>query len=368
MANVTITYSELTEVLDFTPRDQNILLLGKHGIGKSEIVAEYYKNLDFNFEPLFLGQMSDPGDLLGLPKGKKMTIDDAEREVMSFLPPFWWTFDTKLCLFLDEINRARPEILQVVMDLALNKRIGGRALPEGSVVIAAANFGDEYQLTDLDPALVSRFNIYELDPTADEWITWAAKKGINQKVISFINSDNNQLDPVVDDNADSMNKTPDRRAWVRVSDIMDKIDGKPSVIQLKIVAGTVGATATSLFKRHIDALVSIEPKDVLYAKDFKRNETELLMMTMTDLFYFNKNMLTFIVTNETAIKAKDGLQDKVCKNFLGFIEFLKSQKMNEVIADLISGLENNPDAAAMLLSDLDVMTIVDEFIDDIEVK
>ena len=130
---------------------------------------------------LFFGQMSDPGDLIGLPDR------DSKAGKTQFLPPFWFPLDnTPVVLFLDELNRARPEILQSVMDLALNKTIAGRKLPEGSRIISAVNNGDEYQLTDLDPALISRFNIYEFKPSAAEWIMWGNKNGIDYRVIGFI--------------------------------------------------------------------------------------------------------------------------------------------------------------------------------------
>ena len=51
------------------------------------------------------------------------------------------------------------------MELALNKTLAGKKLPEGSVIVSAVNEGDEYQLTDLDPALVSRFNLYHFAPS-----------------------------------------------------------------------------------------------------------------------------------------------------------------------------------------------------------
>jgi len=366
MATTQITYTELTEILDLTPHDQNVFLIGKPGIGKSEIITKYYADKGFKVEPLFLGQMSDPGDLLGYPDKKTMTIEDAEREVMAFLPPLWWSYNTKICLFLDEMNRARPEILQVVMDLALNKKIGGRSLPEGSVVVAAANFGSEFQVTELDPALVSRFNIYELNPTADEWIQWAARSGVHEAVISFINSDNDCLDPTFDEAADSLNKTPDRRAWCKVSDIMFKTGKKLSPIAIKLLTGVVGTSCVSLFKRHLDALVSIEPKDLLYAKSFERVESELRMMTMQDIFYLNKNIFTFITINVEKIKSKAGLQNTVCKNFSKYVSLLAELKLNECIADAITGIENNTEAAAMLLSDEKIMDQVAEYVDGIE--
>ena len=107
----TIDSKELYEVLAETPAEQNITLAGKHGIGKSQILTKYFEDQGMKVVPLFLGQMSDPGDLIGLPDR------DSEAGKTQFLPPFWFPLDnTPVVLFLDELNRARPEILQSVMD------------------------------------------------------------------------------------------------------------------------------------------------------------------------------------------------------------------------------------------------------------
>ena len=93
---------ELREVLRQTPAAQNVLLLGKHGIGKSEIITRFYREeRDMDVVAFFLGQMSDPGDLIGL-----LHKDEATGRSV-FLPPFWWPVDGKpIVLFLDELNRA----------------------------------------------------------------------------------------------------------------------------------------------------------------------------------------------------------------------------------------------------------------------
>lgn len=41
---VTISTNELKETLEFIPSTQNIMLVGKHGIGKSEILISYFLN------------------------------------------------------------------------------------------------------------------------------------------------------------------------------------------------------------------------------------------------------------------------------------------------------------------------------------
>ena len=161
---INITTQDLLEILDQTPATQNIMLVGRHGIGKSEILTQYFSAKGMKVVALFLGQMSDPGDLIGLPSKAEFSTGENGNKVLvrtEFIPPYWWPLnDEPIVLFLDELNRARPEVLQTIMDLALNRKLAGRLLPEGSRIISAVNAGEEYQLTDLDPALVSRFNIY----------------------------------------------------------------------------------------------------------------------------------------------------------------------------------------------------------------
>ena len=183
MGNISVNITELRHLLDVTPASHNIMLVGNHGIGKSEILTSFFSDKGLPVTALFLGQMSDPGDIIGLP-----SKDEATGKTV-FMPPYWFPTDGKpIVLFLDELNRARPEILQTVMDLALNRKLAGRRLPEGSRIIAAVNQGDQYQLTDLDPALVSRFNIVNFKPTVAEWLLWAQKEGIDQRVIDFISA------------------------------------------------------------------------------------------------------------------------------------------------------------------------------------
>jgi len=39
---MTINSEQLTFILDNTPSEQNIMLVGKHGIGKSRILEDYF--------------------------------------------------------------------------------------------------------------------------------------------------------------------------------------------------------------------------------------------------------------------------------------------------------------------------------------
>ena len=111
--SVRIDGNLLLEILEETPATQNIMLMGKHGIGKSQILEKFYSEKGYKVVTLFLGQMSDPGDLIGIPHKNEETGHT------DFMPPYWFPIDdTPVVLFLDELNRARPEVLQTTMDLA----------------------------------------------------------------------------------------------------------------------------------------------------------------------------------------------------------------------------------------------------------
>ena len=262
MANIKVNTTELIRLLDIVPAEQNIMLVGKHGIGKSEILTNYYSQKGMPVVALFLGQMSDPGDLIGIPtKNEKTGKTD-------FMPPYWFPLDGKpIVLFLDELNRARPEILQTIMDLALNRKLAGKRLPDGSRIISAVNAGNQYQLTDLDPALVSRFNIVNFCPTVQEWLLWAQENDLDRRIIDFIQENPIWLDkePDAKENADTgLDKTPDRRGWKRVSDVIKEVPDIGGVVT-KVISSIVGVKAASEFLNNVSSKKIVSGKEVLSA-------------------------------------------------------------------------------------------------------
>ena len=70
--SVRIDGNLLLEILEETPATQNIMLMGKHGIGKSQILEKFYTEKGCKVVSLFLGQMSDPGDLIGKIRQRKV--------------------------------------------------------------------------------------------------------------------------------------------------------------------------------------------------------------------------------------------------------------------------------------------------------
>ena len=317
MANINITTTELLSLLDITPADQNLMLVGNHGIGKSEILTDYLSGKGMKVVPLFLGQMSDPGDLIGIPN-RNDTTGKTE-----FMPPYWFPLDGKpVVLFLDELNRARPEVLQTIMDLALNRTLAGRKLPDGSRIISAVNAGDQYQLTDLDPALVSRFNVVTFRPTVQEWLLWAEKVGVDARVRDFIRENPMWLDknPDAKEGADTgLDKTPDRRGWKRVSDIL-KTAGDISPIVTKAIAAIVGPKAASALAGSVSARKILSGREVL--QNFEKHLPTLKGYELHQLSVVNDGIFRHLEVENLSGQARENAK----RNIDAYFTFLSKEK------------------------------------------
>ncbi|MBO4533325.1 MAG: AAA family ATPase [Treponema sp.] len=335
----------LINLLEVTPASQNIMLVGKHGIGKSQILEQFYTERGCKVVTLFLGQMSDPGDLIGIPRKNEATGKT------EFLPPYWFPTDnTPVVLFLDELNRARPEVLQTIMDLALNRRLAGKALPPGSRIISAVNNGDEYQLTELDPALVSRFNIYEFIPGVDEWLVWANKKNLDERIIRFIDLNKGELDgEEYTGSDDDLEKTPDRRAWERASDI---IKGTEELTQFHktVIAGIVGQKSAVRFLEFLNKN-KIIPAEELLLGNFDQTKERLKAYTTPEFAVINDSIFPFL--EKTIAKADTQAVLLISKNLGHYYDFLEKKNLREALAHFASLFKSNsyPNALAFMVSD-----------------
>lgn len=352
---ITIDTRKLFHILDVTPASHNIMLVGNHGIGKSEILTDYFTTRGMRVVPLFLGQMSDPGDLIGLPVLSTSTTPSTSSSPTSthFAPPYWFPTDGKpIVLFLDELNRARPEILQTVMDLALNRTLAGRSLPVGSRIISAVNDGDEYQLTQLDPALVSRFNVYQFCPTAQEWLLWADKQQLDARVTAFIQSQPALLDgtPEQTHGIDTgFEKYPDRRAWKRVSDVIQNRMALGDD-DLELIAGIVGASAASRFYAFTQGRQLLSGADIL--NDFASHEAALRLYRLHQISIISEGIFRQLEVsyefNATSDSLQQDLMERYATNFKAYFSFLESTEQRESIAFIANLFENGSYPNAIL--------------------
>lgn len=328
--------------MEATPATHDVMLKGKHGIGKSEILTNFFTRKGLRVISLFLGQMSDPGDLIGLPRF------NPETGTTDFMPPYWFPVNgDPIVLFLDELNRARPEVLQTIMDLALNRKLAGRSLPEGSRIISAVNDGEEYQLTDLDPALVSRFNIYNFRPEPGEWLEWARKAGLDDRVINFISGNPSYLDEELPDLDAGLEKSADRRGWKRVSDVI-KDEPNLTAFHKKMIAGIVGAKSAGRFFDFAASVRAVTGRDLML--DYDRHINSVKALPLHSLSLLNDSIFGFIEAE--GLKPKD--KAKVVKSLEAYIDMLLATGRTEAFAHWISDYSSGeyPETAMFVLTEM----------------
>ena len=165
------------------------MIVGQHGVGKSTAVREFCQENEMTFVDLRLGSM-DVGDLLGLPD---FQVDGNGKKVATqFMQPDWFPKNSNKpgIIFLDEVNRARRDVLQAIFQLVLDRKMHDKELPENWHVVAAMNPDtNDYTTTDVsDKAFVDRFCWIKLTSTYEDFIQYGKVKGFNKNILSFINN------------------------------------------------------------------------------------------------------------------------------------------------------------------------------------
>jgi hypothetical protein len=209
------------------------MLIGRHGVGKSELFEQAAQALGVACIVFDLS-LCDAVDLTGLP-------DKADGRTV-YLPPARLPTGGNGLLVFEELNRAAEATRTPCLQLCTARRLNDYALPPGWVPMAAANPREGgYQVDDLCPALLSRFNRAEVVADRRRWVEWAGRSGVDPRVVGFVD-----MNPKVFDGGLS-----NPRAWKYVSDVLTAWEGdRDGELQPK-VAGLVGETWAVAFLRHL---------------------------------------------------------------------------------------------------------------------
>ncbi len=171
------------------PAEIAILMRGPTGVGKSHLAKQCADDIGLPFIDVRGSTMSE-GDVGGYPDIESMK----ETGVMTFCMPSWFVRSCRepVVLMLDELNRSLPGVQQSFFQLVLDRELGNDKdgipykLHPQTRVYAAVNHGSEYDVNEMDPALLRRFWTVDLDPTNTDWIEWAGPAGIDPVTIDFI--------------------------------------------------------------------------------------------------------------------------------------------------------------------------------------
>jgi len=323
MVSMNITQTQYC--LDTFPNNISILIVGDHGLGKSQTViqhAEKHKRPCIDFR---LSQV-EASDLIGMPyiangrsnNAKPWWFPMREEDELTLKQVIGHTsavasgaYGDEGVLFLDELNRAPRDVQQAVFELIHDRRLHGHKLPDGWRVVSAINGdSDIYTTTKMEPAMLSRFFVIEFKPTYEEWLRWADEynpvtkhPNIHPVITEFIRKNDMFLDATKEEMESAklagIQKVNDRRSWHKFSEVItksvddfeasklpvDPLSKKPKAIMItedplskqpkavnwmfQLAGGFVGPTAQAKFKDFLET-------------DYQALDANIIINKMTD--------------------------------------------------------------------------------------
>ena len=278
-----------------------VLVRGRHGVGKSQVVYQLAKGLGLPVVERRASQMTE-GDLLGLPS--------TDGNVTSWNPPEWYktACTHAVVLFLDEVDRATSEVRQGIFELTDSRKLAGFTLHQDTLIFAAVNggeHGEQYQVGEMDPAELDRWTVFDVEPTTEDWLDWAGDV-VHPVIWNFINQNHTHLEHK--DDYEPNKVYPSRRSWHRLSEclaagsLLD--EGSDSSVIFNLTNSFVGFEAAVAFKDFVDNYErQVTVEDILddgkieLTADFGINEHAALITKMEQSKDFQEKLSAERVQN-----------------------------------------------------------------------
>ncbi|MBS6507963.1 MAG: ATP-binding protein [Paraclostridium bifermentans] len=311
------------------------LVVGESGIGKTALAKKIAKENDWSLIVID-GNLLKEGEIGGLPTVESYVVLNSNGENIEKKTTIYAVHNKlreideeiakgrNVLLFIDEINRCEHTVQQELMNLILNREINGYKLNDEVKILAAMNpsskYGSDfdYQVVDMDAAQENRFVWLNMEADHTQWINWAIREGIEDKVIEFISTFPEYLHKI---NDEDVRATP--RSYERVSKsytiFKEQKDSIPRSVFLNVIKGNVGKVIAEEFISFIESdcspLVSYEDiflGEILNSEIIEKVKNE----SHTRLYLSAMNILKKLELN-----IKDNNDSKVYIDRL--IEFLK---------------------------------------------
>ena len=233
-----MNYKIAKQIISFClGNNRNLLIKGRPGIGKSEIIESISKDLGFEFiisHPV----VQDPTDYKGMPcvigdEAKFIPFNDLNKLINA-------TEDT--VFFLDDLGQASPSVQAACMQLILAREVNGHKISDKVRFIAATNRKkDKAGVGTFLQPLKSRFTIIELEPDIQGWIDWALGAGMPLELIGAVKYRPQwitEYEPTKD-----ISNVPTPRNIVEIGKFM--LDGMPRELLSHAATGRIGVGAAS---------------------------------------------------------------------------------------------------------------------------
>lgn len=178
-----VTLNQAANLIATCGHNVTFLLKGQPGIGKSSILTTLAEQMpDYHVAYIDVTNL-DLGDVA-------MPVIDRDAMVTNFAPNARFglarTQHKPVLLMLDELTKAPKPILNMLLPVILERRLGDRLLPEGSIVFATGNLESDGVGDTLPGHAHNRMTVLDIaNPDADSWLSWAMSNDVAPEVCAF---------------------------------------------------------------------------------------------------------------------------------------------------------------------------------------
>ena len=249
-----------------------VMMWGPPGVGKSQMVAQVAARHGVSVIDIRLSQM-EPSDLRGIP----FRVGERVEWAVPGILPHVDRHGPHGILFLDEINAAPPAVSAAAYQLILDRRLGEYQAPAGWAIFAAGNRqGDRGVTYSMPSPLANRFSHFEVETNLDDWVGWAYKMAIDERIIAFLRFRPELLFDF--DPAHNPVAFPSPRSWEFAHRGLKKFEDHPELLQGTLQA-CVGPAAGVELHAFINSLDQMPNLDAIVAGE------EVAVPTEIDLQY-----------------------------------------------------------------------------------
>ena len=260
--SMSINLNQAANLIRNVGSTNTVLLRGTPGIGKSSILNTLARDLpDYQMCYIDVANL-DLGDL-GMP------VIDKDTMVTSYAPNARFGVGRgqtrPVVLMLDELGKASRPVLNMLLPVILEGRIGDVPLPTGSIVFGTTNLDTDGVGDNIPAHAFNRMTVVTVaNPTSDEWIDWASGHDVAPEVMAFAKQYPQVFDCYAD--LDKKDKNPyifnpmtgntrafcSPRSLAKASNIIKQRSVLGTAL-IPALAGTVGEAAA----RDMEALVNL---------------------------------------------------------------------------------------------------------------
>lgn len=286
-----------------------LILRGEPGVGKSSILKELAKKFpDYHAGYIDCANL-DLGDVA-------MPVVDKVRMVTNYAPNARFGVgvgdDRPVIVMLDELGKASRAVLNMLLPLILEKRVGDRVAPHGSIIFGTTNLDTDGVGDNIPAQAYNRMTeVIIPKPTVKEWIMWAADNDVDPTVMLAVKQEASFMDSYSDMTANDKNPyifnplLGNTRNFVspRSLEKASNIIKARSVLGdsvLPLLAGTIGEPAA----RMLEAIVNLSEQVPDYDSIVKSPDSVKVPESVGSLF-----LLAFMLA--ARLQATD--LDQVCK-------------------------------------------------------